>query len=110
MQPTNATSGGCSLPLEKLPMCYGWNRGSVRINMQSFIQRRGYKHAWFNKQQTDMNEARQRVFLGQAWVIDLQTRAIVQTGANSIQDRVRQTGNPIYTGENQRTGRQARQN
>ncbi len=53
--------------------CYRSNRGSVRIHVQSFIQSRGHRQAWFSKQQTDMNEARQRVVLGQPWVFDRRT-------------------------------------
>jgi len=47
---------------------YGVSRGSTLIHLQSFIQEHGQKQAWVSTQQTDMNEARQRVFLGQAWV------------------------------------------
>ncbi len=51
-------------------MCYGMIRAwDVRIHLQSFIHDHGRKQALVNKQQTDMNEARQRVFLKQVWVI-----------------------------------------
>ncbi len=51
------------------------NRGSIQINLQSFIHDHGWKQAWVNKQQMDMHEARKIIFLGQAWVNDQRTKS-----------------------------------
>ncbi len=45
----------------------------MRNHLQGFIHRHGQKRAWVYTQQTDIDEARQRVFLGQAWVFDRRT-------------------------------------
>ncbi len=64
--------------------------GGEWIHLQGFIKRHGHKQALVNTQQTDIDEARQRVFLGQAWVFDRRTvsnrarqREIIQVHSNN---------------------------
>ncbi len=72
----------------------------MRIRLPELVKSMVMKQALVDTQQTGIGEARQRVLLGQAWVVpsanNIQqgkakrdnpgTRAIIQAGANTIQN------------------------